>query len=88
MTHLTTTFQIHGSGMRIHAFTFANDCVEFAHQRDPNVEYLNFLRMGVDGFITKFPGTLKRLDTGTGRLASVPKKVSFAFPLAFLVVYR
>ena len=51
----------HQYGLRVHPYTFRNDVdLPWDYKIDPNLEYQQFLNLGVDGFITDFPGTLSR----------------------------
>jgi len=49
----------HKAGLFVHAFTFRNESRYLAHSYlgDPNAEYLQFFRLGVDGVFSEFPDT-------------------------------
>ena len=51
----------HQYGLRVHPYTFRNDAdLPWDYKIDPNLEYQQFLNLGVDGYFTDFPGTLSR----------------------------
>lgn len=54
--------KIHALGMKVYAYTFRNEhqFLKWDYQADPNEEYDHFLRLGLDGYFTDFPGTLHR----------------------------
>ena len=49
----------HKLGLFVHAFTFRNEKRHLAHsyEGDPQAEYLQFFRLGVDGVFSEFPDT-------------------------------
>jgi glycerophosphoryl diester phosphodiesterase len=49
----------HKLGLFVHAFTFRNEKRHLAHSYggDPQPEYLQFFRLGVDGVFSEFPDT-------------------------------
>src|SRR5512139_2032426 len=49
----------HKLGLFVHAFTFRNESRYLAHSYsgDPQAEYLQFFRLGVDGVFSEFPDT-------------------------------
>src|SRR5512139_197711 len=49
----------HTLGLFVHAFTFRNEKRHLAHnyEGDPQSEYLQFFRLGVDGVFSEFPDT-------------------------------
>jgi len=51
--------QAHKRGLFVHVFTFRNEPRRLAssYMGDPQAEYLQFFRLGVDGVFTEFPDT-------------------------------
>ena len=49
----------HKRGLFVHVFTFRNEKrrLAFSYQGDPQAEYLQFFRLGVDGVFSEFPDT-------------------------------
>jgi glycerophosphoryl diester phosphodiesterase len=49
----------HRLGLFVHVFTFRNEKRHLAHsyEGDPQSEYLQFFRLGVDGVFSEFPDT-------------------------------
>lgn len=54
---------IHESGLKAHVYTFRNEheFLAWDFEQDPIIEYQFFMKLGVDGFFTDFPGTIGRL---------------------------
>jgi len=48
--------------MKVHVYTFRNEnhFLRWDYGQDPFVEYEAFLELGIDGFFTDFPGSLRR----------------------------
>ena len=51
--------EAHMQGLFVHVFTFRNEKRHLAssYQGDPQAEYLQFFRLGVDGVFSEFPDT-------------------------------
>jgi len=51
--------EAHKQGLFVHVFTFRNEKRRLAasYQGDPQAEYLQFFRLGVDGVFSEFPDT-------------------------------
>jgi glycerophosphoryl diester phosphodiesterase len=49
----------HRAGLQVHAYTFRNEAGRLAsdYNGNPNAEYEQFIKLGVDGYFTDFPGT-------------------------------
>ena len=52
----------HKAGLFMHAHTFRNEQrrLAFDYTKDPNAEYLQFYRLGLDGVFSHFPDTARR----------------------------
>ena len=55
----TLVANAHKRGLFVHVFTFRNEKrrLAFSYQGDPQNEYLQFFRLGVDGVFSEFPDT-------------------------------
>jgi glycerophosphoryl diester phosphodiesterase len=55
----TLVADAHKAGLFVHTFTFRNEKrrLAFDYRGDPQAEYLQFLRLGVDGVFADFPDT-------------------------------
>jgi glycerophosphoryl diester phosphodiesterase len=55
----TLVADAHQAGLFVHVFTFRNEKrrLAFDYRGDPQAEYLQFFRLGVDGVFTDFPDT-------------------------------
>ncbi|CAH1777367.1 unnamed protein product [Owenia fusiformis] len=55
--------RIHNLGMKVHIYTMRNEdrYLLWDYGQDPRREYEAFLQLGVDGYFTDFPATLKSL---------------------------
>ncbi|MDX2244854.1 MAG: glycerophosphodiester phosphodiesterase family protein [Leptolyngbyaceae cyanobacterium bins.302] len=66
----------HEAGLFVHAYTFRNEGRFLAsnYQNNPELEYRQFIQLGVDGYFTDFPGTgdLVR-DQITGQFVRSPQ---------------
>jgi glycerophosphoryl diester phosphodiesterase len=53
---------MHSHGMKVYAWTFRNEWeyLSWDYGQDAYVEYETFLELGLDGFFSDFPATLKR----------------------------
>jgi glycerophosphoryl diester phosphodiesterase len=51
--------EAHRQGLFVHVFTFRNEKRRLAssYRGDPQAEYLQFFRLGVDGVFSEFPDT-------------------------------
>jgi glycerophosphoryl diester phosphodiesterase len=51
--------EAHRQGLFVHVFTFRNEKRQLAssYRGDPQAEYLQFFRLGVDGVFSEFPDT-------------------------------
>jgi len=51
--------EAHKQGLFVHVFTFRNEKRHLAssYRGDPQAEYLQFFRLGVDGVFSEFPDT-------------------------------
>jgi len=51
--------EAHKQGLFVHVFTFRNEKrhLAFSYRGDPQAEYLQFFRLGVDGVFSEFPDT-------------------------------
>ncbi len=58
----TLVADAHKAGLFVHAFTFRNEKrrLAFDYRGDPQAEYLQFFRLGVDGVFADFPDTAVR----------------------------
>ncbi|HEY9658707.1 MAG TPA: esterase-like activity of phytase family protein, partial [Allocoleopsis sp.] len=77
LTQPTSLIQdAHAAGLLVHPYTFRNEDRYLAadYQNNPEAEFEQFIRLGVDGFFTDFPGTgdLVR-DQVTGELVRSPQ---------------
>jgi len=54
--------KIHERSMKVHAYTFRNENhhLNWDFGQDPHSEYEAFVHLGVDGFFTDFPASLRR----------------------------
>ena len=55
--------QLHGHDLTVFSWTFRNEYQELSSWedgQDPYVEYQRFLDVGLDGYFTDFPGSLRR----------------------------
>ncbi len=69
--------------MKVHVYTFRNENhhLRWDYGQDPYVEYQTFLDLGVDGFFTDFPGSLRRfLDAKAQEYRLALSIASFLFP--------
>jgi len=55
----TLVGEAHKQGLFVHVFTFRNEkrCLASDYRGDPQAEYLQFFRLGVDGVFSEFPDT-------------------------------
>merc|ERR1711972_585450 len=54
--------QVHDHGLKAHAFTFRNEYMKlyWDHGQDPYSQLKDFLDLGIDGYFTDFPLTVRR----------------------------
>lgn len=55
--------QLHSHGLSVFSWTFRNEYEELSSWedgQDPYLEYQRFLDVGLDGYFTDFPGSLRR----------------------------
>ena len=63
MVHSFLYLQLHSHGLSVFSWTFRNEYEELSSWddgQDPYVEYQRFLDVGLDGYFTDFPGSLRR----------------------------
>lgn len=67
----------HTAGLLVHPYTFRNENMYLAadYQGKPELEFLQFIKLGVDGYFTDFPGTgYKARDQVTSDFGKPPHK--------------
>ncbi|TRY67191.1 hypothetical protein TCAL_09237 [Tigriopus californicus] len=87
--------RIHALGMDVHVYTFRNEWnhLNWDYGQDPYMEYETFLDMGIDGYFTDFPASLRNFFTfkelqyaKNSGLVSQPMEKTYAFLCVLSVI--
>jgi len=85
--HTDLVKQAHSHGLKVHCFTFRNEWMKlyWENGQDPYAEMEEFLDIGIDGYFSDFPLTMRRFLHYTGTLCSSSMTSSTSSPFSWLV---